>query len=257
MRTTAIMNLKGGTGKTVTAINTAAIMARDHAQRVLLIDADSQANLTEFVCPAMPDGVTPGGVTDLLTGKHPFPIPTAIPNVSILHADEKLMALDVTSAQTGKSNPMALAEWLGRREIESRYDRVLIDCPPAFSAAAMAALIAADEVVIPLKLDAFGVRGLANLLEQIRNMRQINLDLEIAGVLPTMAYPSDEQHKALSQLRQTLAIPGIRVFHPIRRSTKVDEMTFAQEPLIKSSPKSKATYDYKVFVHKLMEGGEQ
>lgn len=252
------MNLKGGTGKTVTAINTAAIMAREWAQRVLLADADSQANLTEFVTDGrLPDGISLAGMTDLLQHGVAFPVATNLKNVQLLHADETLMGLDISTAQNGKSNPMALAEWLGTKEVQERYDRCVIDCPPAFSAAAMAALIAADEVVIPVKLDAFGIRGVSNLVEQIRNMRSINPDLEIAGVLPTMAYPSDEQHKALSQLRQTLAIPGIRVFHPIRRSTKVDEMTFAQEPLIKSSPKSKATYDYKVFVHKLMEGGEQ
>ena len=61
------MNLKGGTGKTITAINVGAIMAREWAQRVLLADADSQANLTEFVTDGLlPDGISLGGMTDLL-----------------------------------------------------------------------------------------------------------------------------------------------------------------------------------------------
>ena len=84
MRTTAIMNLKGGTAKTVTAINLAAILAHDYAQRVLLVDADSQANLTEFVSRGPVDDFTPGGFSDLLRGKHPFLQPTRIPNVKIL-----------------------------------------------------------------------------------------------------------------------------------------------------------------------------
>ena len=258
MRVTAIMNLKGGTGKTITAINVGAIMAREWAQRVLLADADSQANLTEFVTDGLlPDGISLGGMTDLLQKGEAFPVATNLKNVQLLHADETLMGLDISTAQNGKSNPMALAEWLGTKEVQDRYDRCVIDCPPAFSAAAMAALIAADEVVIPVKLDAFGIRGVSNLVEQIRNMRSINPDLEIAGVLPTMYYSTHEQKEALDLLRGRLARMYIRTFHAIRRSVKVDDSTFAQYPLIVSSPKSKATHDYKLLVRDLMtEGGE-
>lgn len=257
MRTTAIMNQKGGTAKTVTAINTAALLAREYAQRVLLVDADSQANLTEFVTADLPDGLTPGGLPDLLRGLKAFPLPTKLQNVSILHADETLMELDVTAVSAGKTNPMALADFL--EEQEDRYDWCVVDCPPAFSAAAVAALVAADDVIIPIKIDAFGIRGMANLLEQIRNMQKLNPDLEIAGVLPTMTYPSEMQRKTERELRASLEAGGLRVFHHIRRSTKVDESTFAQQALIYSSPKSGAARDYRTFVADLMamqEGGE-
>lgn len=268
MRVTAIMNLKGGTAKTVTAINMAAILARDYAQRVLLVDADSQANLTEFISRTMPDGVTPGGFADLLRGKDAFPLPTKLENLSILWADETLMELDITAAGTGLADPMALAGYLERKDVRGRFDWCIIDCPPAFSAGAMAALIAADEVVIPMKLDAFGIRGMANLLEQIRNMKRINPDLEVAGVLPTMFYPTPNQREAEEKLRASLLTGYIRCFHHIRRSTKVDDMTFAQSPLIYSSPKSGAARDYKLFVRRMVadadpalaesvEGGER
>ena len=260
MRTTAIMNQKGGTGKTVTSINLAAILARDYANRILLVDADSQANLTEFVTESLPDGQTFGGYADLLRGRAGRPAETKLQNVRILHADETLMAMDVTAAGNGVADPMALAEFLAGKE--EQYEHVIIDCPPAFSAGAMAALIAADDVVIPLKLDAFGMRGMANLLEQIRNMRRINPGLEVAGILPTMTYRTEQQHSTLEQLKQTLAGVGLRCFHPIRRTGKVDDMTFAEEPLIYSSPKSGATRDYKLFTHELLlaegllEGGD-
>ena len=253
------MNLKGGTAKTVTAINTAAILARDHAQRVLLVDADSQANLTEFVTDStMPDGVTPGGFSDLLRGLTGFPIPTKMRNVSLLFASPELMELDVTAAGSGTADPMALADFLA--EQREKYDWCIIDCPPAFSAAAMAALIAADEVVIPMKLDAFGIRGMRNLMSQIRNMQKINRGLEVAGVLPTMFYAESGQQAAVeADLQKSLALAGIRCFRHIRRSSRVDGMTFAQDALIYSSPKSKATHDYKFFVHELVqlaEGGD-
>ena len=142
------MNLKGGTGKTVTAINTAAILARDYAQRVLLVDADSQANLTEFVTEEKTD-LSGALLSQLLTGKSVDAIQTTIKGVSLLAADSSLMALDVTAAGTGKADRMALRYLLD--DWDGRFDWVIIDCPPAFSASAMAALIAADQVIIPMK----------------------------------------------------------------------------------------------------------
>lgn len=254
MRTTAIMNLKGGTGKTVTTINAAAILGELHGCRTLVVDADSQANLTEMLSPS-PASRLAGGMSDLLTGQPGTLYPSSIKNVQLLPADETLMALDVTAAGNGTADPMALANFLGK--LTKRFERVLIDCPPAFSAGAMAALIAADEVVIPLKLDAFGIRGLANLTEQIRNMRRVNPDLKIAGVLPTMYYEDEVQHQAEDELRQSLRLSDVHCFHHVRRTIRMDGSTFEQLPLLKYSPKSKACYEYKLFVRDLLEmGGE-
>ena len=251
------MNLKGGTAKTVTTINAAAILARDFGARVLLIDADSQGNLTEFVTAGTKEeGKTRGGLSDLLRGEEFVGIlQTAIQNVSILPADETLMALDISAAGNGAADPMALMNFLG--DLDEDFDWCLIDCPPAFSAGAMAALIAADEVVIPMKIDAFGIRGMANLMEQIRNMKRVNRGLEVAGVLPTMVYPGPEQREAVAKLRGSLQGIGIRCFHPIRRSEKVDQMTFNQKPLIYSAPKGHVTHDYKLFVRDLVAGAKE
>ena len=249
MRTTAIMNLKGGTGKTVTAINLAAILAKKHGMRVLLCDCDSQMNLTEFV--QQTGAGSDGGMYDLLTGAPARARRTRIDEVDLLGADEQLMSLDVTAAGNGKADPMALRDWLDEREDE--YDWVVIDCPPAFSAAAMAALIAADNVVIPMKLDAFGVRGFANLFTQIRNMQKVNPGLEIAGVLPTMVSPRHAAKEA--ELWQGLNAIGVKCFHHICPTDKMVDTTYAQTPLIDSSPKSKATYHYKLLARDLIEEG--
>ena len=244
------MNLKGGTGKTVTAINLAAILAAKHGMRVLLADCDSQMNLTEFV--QLAGSGSDAGMYDLLTGSPARARRTRIDDVDLLSADEQLMSLDVTAAGNGKADPMALRDWLDERADE--YDWCVIDCPPAFSAAAMAALIAADNVIIPMKLDAFGVRGFANLFTQIRNMQKVNPGLEIAGVLPTMVSPKDAPKE--TELRQGLSAIGVRCFHKICPSDKMVDTTYAQEPLIVSSPKSKATYHYKLLARDLIaEGG--
>ena len=244
------MNLKGGTAKTVTAINLAAILAHDYAQRVLLVDADSQANLTEFVSGGPVDDNTPGGFADLLRGLDAFPLPTKIPNVKILIGDSSLMELDVTAANSGVAKPRALAEFL--KTAADRFDWCVIDCPPAFSAGAVAALVAADEVVIPMKVDSFGIRGMNNMQAQIRNMRQFNPNLEVAGVLPTMTYPDPVQIEKLADFSGKLANYYIRTFNSIRRSALVDRSTFSQEALITASPKSKTLRDYRIFAKRLI-----
>ena len=95
--------------------------------------------------------------------------------------------------------------------------------------------------MIPIKLDAFSLRGMANLLRQISNMRKINPRLQLLGVLPTMWYASEENVKAERTLRES----GLRVIGRIPRSIKVDDMTFRQQPLIVSSPRSEACRAYR------------
>ena len=256
MLTTAIMNLKGGTGKTITAINTAATLARDYGKRVLLVDADSQANLTEFVSLSPMDKMQIGGLADLLRGGEAFPVTSKIKGCKLLAADDSLMDLDVTKAGNGEADPMSLADYLEKHD--SEYDWCIIDCPPGFSAAAIAALIAADSVVIPMKLDAFGIRGMRNLIAQVKNMRKVNAGLEVAGVLPTMFYSGSQ---TLVNAEKTLAGCGLPMFTHIRRSVKVDDSTFAQLPIFEASPRSLVCRDYRRFVAELMdrmtqEGGD-
>lgn len=245
MRTTAILNLKGGVGKTVTSINLAAILAAEHQKRVLLIDADSQCNTSEFF------GALPAIDTlyDVLKGRRFWQAyDTGIGQLSLLPASDDLMDLDLASLKGGKVTVGALAQL--RKDAE--WEHVIIDCPPAFSAASAAALLAADDVIIPIKLDAFSLRGMANLMKQIANMKKLNPKLKVAGVLPTMYYTSKHMIEAMDMLRQS----KLPVFEPIRRSPKVDDMTFAQEPLCIYSPRSAAGVDYRRFANDFVGGAK-
>lgn len=256
IRTTAILNLKGGVAKTTTAINLAAILARDHGKRVLITDADSQCNTTEFY------GADPvsGNLAEVLRGAGFYEEPgayvasriqsTKYDNVNILPGDDSLMDLDLSKVEQGTVCSNVLRYLV--EEVKDRYDYHLIDCPPAFNAASAAALIAADDVIIPIKLDAFSLRGMANLMRQIRNMKRINPRLRLAGCLPTMWYKDPQIQAAEEQLRKA----GLPIFHHIRRSDKVDDMTFQQEPLLISSPNSAAGVDYRRFVKEYLGGME-
>ncbi len=249
MRTTAVLNLKGGVAKTTTVVNMAAILARLHGKRVLVIDADSQANTTEFF-----GGVPEAGDTfsDMLrrSCKTQVIFHSNFPGVDLLGADDSLMDLDLSKVEGQQVDVSCLKNKL--KELEADYDYVFIDCPPAFNAASAAALLAADDVLIPMKLDAFSLRGMANLMRQIRNMQRINRGLKLAGLLPTMSYKSENIQDAIQQLQAS----KLNVFSPIRRSEKVDDMTFEQAPLIISSPRSGSCQDYKRFVFEYVKGGK-
>lgn len=257
MRTTAILNLKGGVGKTATTVNMAAILAADYHKRVLVVDADSQANTTEFFGGKAPNACS---FADLLRRDELRPPlrsvigGTVFEGVGLLAADEGLMDLDLSAVKSNTADVTCLRRYLSESVETGVYDYVLIDCPPAFNAACAAALLAADDVIIPIKLDAFSLRGMANLMRQISNMRAINPQLRLAGLLPTMVYKSEQISAALETLRAS----QLFVFPAIRKTNKVDDMTFAQRPLIESSPKSAACIDYRRFVgaYVAQEGGK-
>lgn len=248
MRTTVILNLKGGVAKTASTVNIAAILAKDYQQRVLLVDADSQCNTTEF----FGGDPTIGNLAEVLrhNGDDSAELavcsiqPTSSEGIDLLAGDDSLMDLDLTKVELQDVRATVLRDMVQLLAERGAYDYCLVDCPPAFNAASAAALMAADEVIIPIKLDAFSLRGMTNLLRQISNMRQINPRLRLAGCLPTMWYKSEN----IQQAEETLRSSGLPMFPHIRRTDKVDDMTFAQEPLLISSPRSAAGVDYRRFV---------
>lgn len=268
MKTIAVCNLKGGVAKTTTAVNLAADLARYHNKRVLLIDADSQANATSFL----------GGDRDLIgmaallrgevSGGTPLELQrTNVEGVRLVSGSADLMDLDLTKAGEDLVDVQCLRKLRGYlEEVEAdpaeltavlcgeSFDYCIIDCPPAFNAASAAALLAADEVLIPVKIDAFALEGMANLMQQIANMRKINPRLRVAGLLPVMWYKSAEIARAERTLRES----GLPVLPRIRRSNRVDDMTFAQQPLCVCSPKSGAAQDYRRLARRIAaeKGGE-
>lgn len=252
MRTVCILNNKGGVGKTTTTVNMAAILAKDHKQRVLVIDADSQGSATEFLGgdPAL------GGTADAIQSWDTFGYtaliqPSNLEGVDLLCGSDSLMDLDLSAVAGGERvNLTALRSLRYRLEENELYDAVLVDCPPCFNAASSAALVAAGEVIIPVKLDAFALRGMTNLLRQVAGMRRLNEALTVSGCLVTQWYDSPSTYDALV----TLAGSGLPIFDTrIRRSDKVDGMTFAQQPLVAYSPRSAAGVDYRRFVREWLD----
>ena len=249
MKTVCIMNLKGGVGKTVTADNMAAILAARHGKRVLLIDADHQGNTTSFF--AVPTDTT---IREILTGiAEPYwpdnVQPTGYEGLDMVPADMSLADLDAMPAD-GPAMLGRLREFLLAVAEDDAYDYVIVDMPPSFSLAARAAMLAADEIIIPIKLDAFSVDGMAELLRQIGAVRRVNPGLRLAGVVITMWRNVDVVRDAEAILR-TASVPVFST--TIRRTDRVDESTFSREPLYIYSPRSAASVDYHRFVTEYLE----
>lgn len=251
MKAIAILNLKGGVGKTVTAVNVAHILAAEHRQRVLLVDCDSQCNSTEFY-----GGVVAGesGLAEVMLGEaEPYyaeNIRKTDFGVDLMPASDRLMDLDLSSIGS-RVKGGCLKELCDAIAEDDAYDFVIFDCPPAFNAASAAALLAAHEVIIPIKLDAFSLRGLANVSRQIDNMHRINPALKIAGALVTMWRNTPVVIEAEKSLRACGILPVFETV--IRRTDKVDEMTFERKPITVYSPRSAAGYDYRSFVQEYLE----
>lgn len=258
MRTVIIFNLKGGVGKTMTTAAMADILAKDHGKRVLLIDADGQGNLSQYFGVEAQEG---SSLLDLLQGTnephYPDFVTPARPGIDIIPADMSLMYADVDAITDSRCNLQAIEDLRGTIEADGAdgYEYLLIDCPPAFSAASTAALMAADEVIIPVRLDAFSTAGMAELLAQISNMRRINDRLRVAGVLATQYQRTEEEQAALALLEASNGLPVYR--SRIRHSPRVGAATFAREPLVAFSPHCGAAKDYRRFVREFLdqEGG--
>lgn len=265
MRTTAIFNLKGGVAKTITTAAMADILAIDHKKRVLVIDADAQGNLSQYFGVEPQEGCS---TLDLLQGTHEAVysdwVTPARPDadIDIIPSDMTLLYADVdvyegrlTSRHSMEDLRAAIEEDAQSLDEDVRaaaYDYMLIDCPPSFSAAAYAALEASDDIVIPIRLDAFSTSGMADLMIQINNVKRVNPRLKVAGVLVTQYQDTREEREALEYLRQYKLPVWRRV---IRRSGRVSAATYAREPLIRFSPGCAAAQDYRAFVAEYMAQG--
>lgn len=246
MKTISFVNLKGGVGKSTSAINTAATLAAELGKRVLLIDADSQGNASKSLLP-------PGEYNTLelvLKGEEPYYenliYPSMVRNLDVLPGDISLMDADLASLTSGRVNLNAIRDLRDALTEDDAYDYMVIDCPPSFSAACAAAIAASEHIVIPIKLDMFSFYGMRELTAQIDGVRRLHPEVRIAGCLVTMWYREEAVLQGEALLRREALVPVFDTV--IRRTPKVDESTWAREPVLTYSPRSAAAQDYRKFV---------
>lgn len=179
----ALSNQKGGVGKTTTAINLSAALGAK-GKRVLLIDADPQANAT-----------TGCGIdkTSISLGLQHVLLQTASINdaiVSLAHGFDILPTnADLTAAEVGLMHQVARTHVLKQAlaDIRQAYDYILIDCPPSLNTLTLNALVAANKLLIPMQCEYFSLEGLASLMATMQQVQQhLNPSLTLMGVLRTL-----------------------------------------------------------------------
>lgn len=219
---------------------------------MVLVDCDGQASLTRFCLSALEDGAPT--TADVLTGDcEPVWCDSTVPVdpqglVQLLPASSALYGLDVAALRHGMGNIGTLHDFRDAAA-EDGVDYMLFDCPPGFTAASVAALMASGEVVIPMLVDGFSAWGVRDMQEQLEGLRRERVNIRIAGVLIIQWNKSDVVFQGEEMIRG-MGVPVFRTV--IRRTHKVPESTFMRQPIVDYSPRSYAAIDYRAWVREYL-----
>ena len=260
-RTVALLNQKGGVGKTTSTVNLGAALAR-YGQRVLLVDLDPQSNLSlHFGVEGSPDQRT---IRDLLLDPEcrvQDCVQRARPGLDFIPAVTELALVEGELAQLDGMQSVL------RSKLEpayADYDIVLLDCPPSLGVLSVNALTVADEVFVPMQAHYLPLRGLEKLLQTVHLVSQgLNPSIRVTGILLCMHDGSSSHARAVigeieSQLAQFRAVDvpwsGAAVLEPaVRRNIKLAEAPSFGKTIFDYAPRCPGADDYRRIALALIE----
>ena len=257
----ALTNQKGGVGKTTTAVNLGVSLAQQN-KKVLLIDADAQANLTMSLGYSRPDDLsdTLSSIMQDVIDDNPVNVQKAI-----LHHDEGVDLLpsniELSGLEVRLINAISRESVLKTciHEVKKNYDTVLIDCMPSLGMLTINALAAADSVVIPTQPHYLSAKGLELLLRSVSKVkRQINPHLRIDGIFMTMVMPRTNISKEITATVKSAYGQRIKVFDAqIPHSIRAVEATAEGKSIFAYDKGGKVAAAYEQFGKEVAEIGEK
>ena len=248
MKVIAIINQKGGVGKSSTSEALAAGLSLK-GYKCLAVDLDGQANFS-YTVGVRTDGATVLGV---LTGE--VKVSDAIQHTEqgdIIAASKALSGADAFISDTGKE--YRLKEAL--EALQGVYDYVIVDTPPALGILTINALTACNSVIIPAQADIYSLQGIEQLADTIKPVKKYcNPSLKISGILLTRYSPRAVLSREIAELAEKLAKKlGTKLFTTtIREAIAVKEAQISQQSLFEYAPKANVTEDYRAFIEEFLE----
>ena len=230
MKVVSIINLKGGVGKTTTAAIMAEALAEKYQKRVLIFDNDKQGNISRLF--------------DLYNGE-------AVPGVDLVNNNYfmELSENEIRADQETKQHDRYKA---ALEEVAGQYDFCIMDNPPDLGINVINAIVATDEVIIPVNLDGYSLDGLEELAAQVKNIRVLNPKVRIAGCLVTDFEKSKYSEAAEIWLRTK---SGLHIYtQRIRHYKKAKDATIEKKTITKYCIRCGAAQDYKKFMEEYMKG---
>jgi chromosome partitioning protein len=249
VRTIAVVNRKGGSGKTTTAVNVAAALAQ-RGRSTLLIDLDPQGSATAWLAEPSDDR----GPFDAFVGKRDLAataVTTRVPGLEIVRSSAWLL----TAEQTLRGD-MSIGVMRAVGRLRPDWDFVIIDCPPSLSYLSVGALMGVREVVIPVEAHAIALPGVAAVVREISRLQSsLNPVLWDPLIVACRVNRTVHAREVLAELDRRYDWMLAR--SSIRESIRFAEAEAARMPITIFAPDSGACLDYRAFTDELLERHEQ
>ena len=257
----AVVNQKGGTGKTTTCENLGVGLAQE-GKKVLLVDVDPQGSLTISLGYPRPDDLE--STLSELMAKVMQETPLS-PGEGLLHHEEGVDLIPANISLSGIE--ISLVNAMSRETIlkqlmeplKRQYDFILLDCMPSLGMLTVNALAAADNVLIPVQAQYLSAKGLEQLLQTVNKVRrQINPKLRIEGILLTMVDGRTNYAKEISNLIRETYGSKIKVFGTdIPHSVRAAEISAEGKSIFQYDPKGKVAHAYRTLAKEVIQDAEK